>query len=85
MIGDATRKETCGAPHWFIPVRASDPTTRRDDVDKALGKYPGATLQSFWKTPDEQQLFAIVSGKELTHDILRDIGANGKPIALEDV
>jgi hypothetical protein len=72
-------------PHWWIPVRASNAKTRKDDVDKALGKYPGASLQSFWKTPDEQQLFAIVNANELTHDLLRDIGANGKPIPVEDV
>jgi hypothetical protein len=72
-------------PHWFIPVKASDAKARKGEVDNALKKYGNSSLQSFWKTPDGQQLYAIVNANELTHDMLRDIGANGKPIAVEDV
>ena len=72
-------------PHWFIPVKASDPKVRKKDVQDALGQHAGASLQSFWKTPDGNQLFALIQAQDLTHDMLRDIGANGKPIAVEDV
>lgn len=72
-------------PHWFIPVRASDPKARKQDVENALTKHAGSSLQSFWKTPDGNQLFALVQAQSLGHDMLRDLGANGKPIAIEDV
>jgi hypothetical protein len=72
-------------PHWFIPVRASDPKKRKKDVDEAVSQHSGAKLQSFWKTPDGDQLFAIIQSNAVNHDLLREIGANGKPIALEDV
>jgi hypothetical protein len=72
-------------PHWFIPVKASDPKARKKDVGDAVSKHAGANLQSFWKTPDGNQLFALIQANAVDHDLLRDIGANGKPIALEDV
>jgi hypothetical protein len=84
-IGGGNEKGAAVPPHWFIPVKASNPETRKGEVDKALRKYGNSSLQSFWKTPDGAQLFAIVNANELTHDMLRDIGANGKPIAVEDV
>ena len=72
-------------PHWFIPVRASDPQARKQDVDDAVSKRAGASLQGFWKTPDGNQLFALIQSNAVDHDLLREVGANGKPIALEDV
>jgi hypothetical protein len=72
-------------PHWFIPVKASSPNERKRDVESALSKHGGASLQSFWKTPDGQQLFAFIQAENVSHGLLRDIGANGKPIAVEDV
>jgi hypothetical protein len=66
-------------------VRASDPETRKKDVEGALTKHAGSSLHSFWKTPDGKQLYALVNAKDLNHDLLRDIGANGKPIPVEDV
>jgi hypothetical protein len=80
-----TQRRSAVPPHWFIPVKASDAKARKGEVDNALKKYGNSSLQSFWKTPDGQQLYAIVNANELTHDMLRDIGANGKPIAVEDV
>ena len=71
-------------PHWFVPVKASDPKGRKKEVESALPKYQ-ATLESFWMTPDQQQLFAIIQVDQLTHNLLVDIKANGKPIAVEDV
>jgi len=72
-------------PHWFIPVRASDPKGRKTDVEDALKKHAGTSLQSFWKTPDGAQLYALIQAQGVNHDLLRDIGANGKPIPVEDV
>ena len=71
--------------HWFIPIRASDPKARKKDVEKALENRPGSTLQSFWRTPDGGQLYALVRSDDLTHDMLREMGSNGRPIAVEDV
>ena len=47
-------------PHWFIPIKASDPKQRKKDVQDGLGKHGGASLQSFWQTPDGAQLFALI-------------------------
>jgi len=71
-------------PHWFVPVKASDPKGRKKDVESKLPKYD-ATLQGFWMTPDQQQLYAVIRVDQLTHDLLVDIKANGKAIPLEDV
>ncbi|MEO8290611.1 MAG: hypothetical protein ABI649_06410 [Gaiellaceae bacterium] len=72
-------------PHWWIPVKASDPKVRKKDVEDALTRRGGSNLTSFWVTPDGQQLFALIQAEALDHDLLRDIGANGKPVAVEDV
>lgn len=72
-------------PHWFVPIRSSDPKVRKKDVEDALSKRPGSSLQSFWKTPDGAQLYAVIQSNELNHDMLREIHANGRPIAMEDV
>ena len=72
-------------PHWFIPIRSSDPKARKKDVEHALANRPGSSLQSFWKTPDGAQLYAVIQSNDLSHDLLRDIHANGRPIAMEDV
>lgn len=70
-------------PHWFIPIRSSDPQKRKKDIEKAV-KGRGS-LQSFWKTPDGAQLYAVIQTNDLSHDLLRDMQANGRPIPIEDV
>jgi hypothetical protein len=72
------------APHWWVPVKASDPKGRKTQVDEALPKY-AAKLNSFWKTPDGNQLFALIETDSVSHQLLVDIGANGKAIPIEDV
>jgi hypothetical protein len=72
-------------PHWFIPIKSSDPKDRKKSVEDVLANRPGSSLQSFWKTPDGSQLYALIQSQDLTHDMLRDMGANGRPIAVEDV
>jgi hypothetical protein len=54
-------------------------------VEDGLGKHGAASLQGFWKTPDGNQLYALVQTSDVSHDLLRDIGANGRPMPLEDV
>jgi hypothetical protein len=80
----ATRRRSAVPPHWWIPVKASDPKMRKGDVDTAVKKH-GANLQSFWTTPDGEQLYALIEARQLDHDLLRDIGANGRPVPIEDV
>jgi hypothetical protein len=72
------------APHWWVPVKASDPKGRKTEVDQMLPKY-SAKLNSFWKTPDGNQLFALIETDNVSHQLLVDIGANGKAIPIEDV
>jgi hypothetical protein len=72
-------------PHWWIPVRGSDPGERRKKVEDALEKRQGGTVKSFWKTPDGEQLYALIEARQLDHDLLRDIGMNGRPVPIEDV
>ena len=72
-------------PHWWIPVRASDPKQRKKDVEDALGKRQGAKLKSLWRTPDGEQLFALIEANEVDHGLLLELKANGKPMAVEDV
>jgi hypothetical protein len=72
------------APHWWVPVKASSPTQRKKDVGDALPKH-SAALKSFWKTPDGDQLFALIKSEKVSHELLADIGANGRPIAIEEV
>ena len=71
--------------HWFIPIKASDANQRKKDVQDGLSKHGAADLQGFWKTPDGNQLYALVQTSDVSHDLLRDIGANGRPMPLEDV
>jgi hypothetical protein len=71
-------------PHWFVPIKASDPKGRKKDVETALTQH-GGSLKSFWMTPDQQQLFALIQADNLTHPMLVAIKANGKAIPLEDV
>jgi hypothetical protein len=78
------KKEAAVPPHWWIPVKASDPKRRKGDVENAV-KGHGATLQSFWTTPDGEQLYALIAANQLDHNLLRDIGANGRPVPIEDV
>jgi hypothetical protein len=71
------------APHWWVPVKASNANARRNEVKTKLPH--SASLHSFWKTPDGTQLYAVIKSDELTDDVLNGIGANGDPIQLEDV
>jgi hypothetical protein len=71
------------APHWWVPVKASDAKARKNEVRTKLPQ--SASLHSFWKTPDGTQLYAVIKSNELTDADLDGIGANGDPIQLEDV
>jgi len=72
------------APHWWVPVKASDPKARKAEVGQVLPNY-SAKLNSFWQTPDGAQLFALIESDNVSHKLLVDIGANGKAIPIEDV
>jgi hypothetical protein len=72
------------APHWWVPVKASDPKARRTEVENVLPQY-SAKLSSFWQTLDGNQLFALIETDNVSHKMLVDIGANGKAMPLEDV
>lgn len=72
-------------PHWWIPVKASDPKTRKKAIEDALAKSGSGKLRSFWQTPDGEQLYALIEAHGLDHDMLRDVGANGRPVPIEDV
>jgi hypothetical protein len=72
------------APHWWVPIKASDPNARKQEVDEKLPQY-SAKLNSLWVTPDGNQLFALIETDNVSHKLLVDIGANGKAIPVEDV
>jgi hypothetical protein len=76
-------------PHHWIPVRASDPKTRKADIQKACDDRQGGddppTLKSFWEKKGGGQLYAIVKAKKLDRAFLTEIGKNGEVIEIEDV
>jgi len=72
-------------PHWWVPVRGSVPPDRKREIKRALDQHGDAKLHSFWKSPDESQLYALIEADGLDHALLREIRANGRPMPVEDV
>jgi hypothetical protein len=68
-------------PHWWVPVRASRPEDRKNDVKKALqGK---GNLNSFWEGSDGN-LYALIKDCDgIDDDLRRELKAVGDPIQLE--
>jgi hypothetical protein len=69
-------------PHWWIPVKSSDPATRKEDVRKIVEDEAGGVLEGFWEDQDSHRLYALAMDVELTPDRQRRLETDGQPIKL---
>lgn len=67
-------------PHWWIPIRPGNP----DPAENVRGVVSDK-LKSVWQTPDGGQLYALIETDQLDYKLLREIGANGRPMAVEEL
>jgi hypothetical protein len=75
--------------HWWIPMSPSRPEDRKKDVEDACERRKNQPkppkLQSFWKTEDGRQLFALVKADQLDDNFYNEIRSNGDPVTIVDV
>jgi hypothetical protein len=68
-------------PHWWIPIRPGNP----DPAEHVRAAVSEDKLKSVWQTPDGQQLYALIEADRLDYELMRAIGANGRPMAVEEL
>ena len=68
-------------PHWWIPVKGSDPETRKGEVQEIIEKA-GGTLEGFWRDDDGKRLYALAMEVDLPPARLEELKVDGQPTKL---
>jgi hypothetical protein len=69
-------------PHWWIPLRSSDPDKRKEQVRKIVEDEGGGVLEGFWEDEESKKLYALAMDVDLTQDRQDRMGVDAHPVKL---
>jgi hypothetical protein len=69
-------------PHWWIPVKASDPKARKEEVRAIIEDEAGGILEGFWEDEGGNRLYALAMNVDLSPDRQRRLKTDGPVIKL---